>query len=212
MAMDAVVLLRVAGKTAAAALAAHLASPAGKKSPPGLTAVGVDGGALVYTRLPFASEPGEILTALKKTLGKALDDHKDKRGVYVFPELGRGGHSSYDEVLEELGELGYWAQWGDIDKRVDKTALAAPAGFPGVDANLMQNLASAAMSNDPEEMGRLGAQFGNLLASQAGLGDLAEMIRKAAASLQTEQSLDDEFSAEDDALGAEDDEPPAKKS
>jgi hypothetical protein len=199
MAMDAVVLLRVTGKTAAAAVADHLASPAGAKSPKGLVSTSVDGGSLLYTRLPFSAEPGEILSAVKKTLGKALDEHKDKRGVYVFPELGRGSLGSYDEIIEELGELGYWAHWSDVGKKVDKNAIAANPSFPGVDPSLMQNLASAAMSNDPDEMARLGAQFGDLLAKQAGLGDLADMIRKAAAGMNAQAAIEDEFEDDDEA-------------
>ena len=180
MAMDAVVLLRASGKTIASALAAHLASPAGAKSPKDLVATAIDGGALLYTRLPFSAEPGEVLGAVKRYLGKAVDAHDDKRGVYVFPDLGRGSPGSYDEVLEDLGELGYWAKWSDVGKKTQAPAAALNPSFPGVDPNLMQNLASAAMSNDPDEMARLGAQFGDLLAKQAGLGDLADMIRRAA--------------------------------
>ena len=198
MALDAVVLLRVAGKVAATAVAEHLASPAGAKSPKGLVATTLEGGSLLYIRLPFSSEPGEILAAVKKALGKSIDGHSDKRGVYVFPELGRGTYASYDEVIEELGELGYWAKWSDLGKKVDKAAMAANPSFPGVDPDLMKNLADAAMSNDPDEMARLGAQFGDLLAKQAGLGDLADMIRKAAAGMNAQASIEDEFDDEDD--------------
>jgi hypothetical protein len=197
MAMDAVVLLRVAGKVAAAAVEAHLASPAGKaQKDKGVVATSVEGGCLLYVRLPFSSEPFEILSAVKRLLGKTIDQHKEKRGVYVFPELGRGGFASYDDVIEELGELGYWAQWADVGKNKKADAQPNPAAnlaFPGVDPGLMQNLAAAAMSNDPDEMARLGAQFGDLLAKQAGLGDLADLLRKAAASADTEKALEDEF-------------------
>lgn len=207
MAMDAVVLLRVAGKAAGTAVTDYLASPAGAKAPKGLVATTLEGGCLLYTRLPFSSEPGEILAAVKKTLGKAIDGHSDKRGVYVFPELGRGAYTSYDEVIEELGELGYWAKWSDVGKKVDKAAMAANPSFPGVDPDLMKNLADAAMSNDPDEMARLGAQFGDLLAKQAGLGDLADMIRKAAAGMNAQTALEDEFDEEED----EEEKPPAAK-
>ena len=197
MAMDAVVLLRVAGKIAASSLADYLASPAGAKAPKGLVVTTLEGGSLLYVRMPFASEPGEVLAAVKKTLGKSIESHSDKRGVYVFPELGRGSYTSYDEVVEELGELGYWAKWSDVGKKVDKAAIAANPSFPGVDPDLMKNLADAAMSNDPDEMARLGAQFGDLLAKQAGLGDLADMIRRAAAGMEAQAALEDEFEDED---------------
>ena len=215
MAMDAVVLLRVAGKVAAMAVTEHLAGPSGAKASKGLVATTLEGGCLLYTRLPFSSEPGEILASVKKTLGKALDGHSDKRGVYVFPELGRGTYASYDEVVEELGELGYWAKWSDVGKKVDKAAMAANHSFPGVDPDLMKNLADAAMSNDPDELARLGAQFGDLLAKQAGLGDLADMIRKAAAGMNAQTAIESEFDEEDgdDArqIVEAPAEPPAKK-
>jgi hypothetical protein len=202
MAMDAVVLLRVAGKVAAAAVEAHLASPAGKaQKDKGVVATTIEGGCLLYVRMPFSSEPFEILAAVKRLLGKSIDQHKEKRGVYVFPELGRGGFGAYDDIIEELGELGYWAQWADVGKSKKTEAQPNPAAnfsFPGVDPGLMQNLAAAAMSNDPDEMGRLGAQFGDLLAKQAGLGDLADLIRKAATSAQTDQALANEFDDDSD--------------
>lgn len=204
MAMDAVVLLRVAGKVAAAAVEAHLASGAGAgKTPKGVVATSVEGGSLLYVRMPFSSEPHEILAAVKRLLGKTIEQHKEKRGVYVFPELGRGGFGSYDDIIEELGELGYWAQWADVGKAKKGDAQnqvnpAANISFPGVDPGLMQNLAQAAMSNDPDEMARLGAQFGDLLARQAGLGDLADLIRRAATSAETDKALDDEFDEDED--------------
>lgn len=68
----------------------------------------LDDGVLVRTRASFASEPDELALALRRIAGDALDRHRDERGVLMIPDVARPAASTYEGVVEEVGEGGTW--------------------------------------------------------------------------------------------------------
>ncbi len=91
----------------------------------------LDDGVLVATGARFDSPPSAIGVALRLLLGEALDLHQDPRGVFVYPDVVEAQGRTYDAVLDEMGEGGFWCPMN---------AEAGPEGPEAVEA-MMAGLA-----------------------------------------------------------------------
>lgn len=69
----------------------------------------LDDGVLVRTGARFDEEPEALADILCDALGDALDDHEDPRGVLLIPSVADPKATTYDAVVEEIGEGGTWA-------------------------------------------------------------------------------------------------------
>jgi hypothetical protein len=57
----------------------------------------------------FGTEPEELAAYVRQVAGTTLDLHQDPRGVFVVPSVAwKSSYSSYQAVLDEVGELGQW--------------------------------------------------------------------------------------------------------
>lgn len=191
MAMEAVALLKL--PAAAVTEAIGHAKKAERARDPKVTAL--EDATLLAFRLPFSEEPLAMTKTLRALLGPKLGDHKDPRGVFVYPDVARPSATTYAAVLDEVGEAGFFLPTDEKKARAEsgqaKASMEMP-GMPGFDPALLQGLAEAAETNDPEQMARLGSELGNLLAKQMGLPDLGEMLRKAVEETNAEGDEGDE--------------------
>lgn len=153
MALDAIALLRLP--------AADL--------PEGAVLRTLDDGVLVRTRASFASEPEDLALALRRVAGDALDRHRDARGVLMIPDVARPSASSYEGVVEEIGEGGTWI---DVDEEED-------AGLEGGDllATMMGAMSTPEMQSAiARARDALAGASGDAGAAQARMMELARSM------------------------------------
>lgn len=200
MGIDAAALLKLSRAALAKRFAVH--SPAATEEetvfrgengfPFRMTAAG--DATVVWTSLPFGSEPDEIGLGLRKILGDALDGHVDARGIFVLPDVSSPKAKGYDAVLDEIGEAGFWAPMVDASYVPKRLQNAAPGSFEASVRDLMAAIPPDAMaemeramtSGDPNAMAGLQAQMAQLLSSQPGL---MEQLGQALAGLQGEGGM-----------------------
>ena len=112
MTMNAVAIVKIAHQTLREAL-----RPSGGEDLPDVVDRGdglsfrmtpLDDATLIHPTLSFDHEPDEIADALKRCLGGVMSAHRDSRGVLVFPDKAMPQSKSYDGVIDEIGELGFW--------------------------------------------------------------------------------------------------------
>ncbi|MBW2523895.1 MAG: hypothetical protein JRI23_06965 [Deltaproteobacteria bacterium] len=132
----------------------------------------LDDGCLIRGFAPFGSEPDELHDRLAALLGSAVDDHGDDRGIYVFPDKVRPQSRAYADVIEEVGEIGFW-----VEPTVAPTALSAAAS--GLPADLKAQLDGLMGGADPGALDELGQAMASGDAAQ--LGKLSEQLRGAVA-------------------------------
>ncbi len=125
MGINAVALLRIP----LAQVRAELSAREGSHSKGALRAAALDDATLLHTATPLGSEPAELADRLRELLGEALERHRDERGIYVFPNVAKPTARSYDGVIEELGELGFWVELSSTEpaEAPDESERAASA-------------------------------------------------------------------------------------
>jgi hypothetical protein len=74
---------------------------------------------LVRLGVSFASEPEELALALHRSVGDALERHRDPRGVLVMPEVAAPKAASYDSVAREIGDGGTWVKIEEEEEAAD---------------------------------------------------------------------------------------------
>lgn len=94
----------------------------------------LDDASLVVTTFGFDREPDELAEALKRCVGGVLAAHRDPRGVLVFPDKAMPTARSYDTVVEEIGELGFWISLAKkpVPAPAPRKAAVAPARAPSI--------------------------------------------------------------------------------
>ncbi len=83
---------------------------------------------LVRLGVSFASEPEELVLALRQRVGDALDRHRDSRGVLVMPEVARPKATTYDEVVQEVGDGGAWVAIEEDEEELPDDLLSVMMG------------------------------------------------------------------------------------
>lgn len=102
-----------------------------------------DGSFLLHTFQPFAlfAASDDVAHTWLDQFGEALGDvHDDPRGILFFPDSIEPEVSTYEGVVEEVGEEGMWIP---LVPELDANALAA--ALPGVDMAALQALAGQLM-------------------------------------------------------------------
>lgn len=186
MGIRAVALLKVPSTQLAEALERAADSPEpshlGDDAP--LSVTPLDDGSLVTTAASLDSDPADLAQLLRQKLGRTLDQHADSRGIYVFPDVAKPKARSYDALIDELGELGFW-----VESAANETAPAfAGAAGPGalgaqlrnvmesIDEDTLKAAERAVTSGDSEAMQAVTEQVQNVLGggptSSDGLGAL----------------------------------------
>lgn len=123
----------------------------------------VDAG-LVYTPVPFGADADALLETLWDFLGDALADHDDDRGVFVLPSVAPAKSATYDEVIDEVDEVGEWVALDDEEGDEDDEMAAEgdvmqgmpsmpgmPPGMPQGD-DFMAMMASITNSLGPDTL------------------------------------------------------------
>lgn len=95
---------------------------------------------LVKAGVTFVSEPDQLARALRRVAGDALDRHRDPRGVLLMPDVARPQGTTYDAIVEEVGEGGTWIS---LDEEEDDD----DAGDGDLLATMMQAMASPGMQD-----------------------------------------------------------------
>ncbi|MDP3279026.1 MAG: hypothetical protein Q8Q09_27785 [Deltaproteobacteria bacterium] len=170
MAIEAIALLKFTPAQIEAAFPAQGSTRPGADGQP-LKLSALEDAVLLTLNVSFDLEPDEAGALLRKRLGSLLDSHTDSRGVLVLPDRAKPRSKTYDDAIDEVGELGFWA------KKVDKDYKPA-ARTPR--AQLDEDL-SKTLSDD----NTLGAQM------QAMMGGFSpDMMAQAQAMLGSPQGAD----------------------
>src|SRR3954468_17814631 len=117
MGIDAVAMLRIPG----------LVAP---KNSLGL-APGVEhrgSASLINTMIRFDElAPDEHAYHLRRSLGALLDQHDDPRGIFLFPDVCEPKSQDYEQIVNELAQVGVWAPVAPLD-HIPLKYTNAPAG------------------------------------------------------------------------------------
>lgn len=131
--------------------------------PPGLHVRRLADGVLVHGGVSFGGEPDEHAMWIRASLGDALAGHDDDRGVFVLPDVAEPRATTYEGVVEEIGEAGMWVQVG-APGAIPARFAAAPegsleaaiaAGMAAMGPDLLAEMQRAAMSGDPAAFARV---------------------------------------------------------
>jgi hypothetical protein len=155
--------------------------------PQGLTTKTLDDATLVHTKVDFSSEPAELADALQAQLGDALDAHDDERGVFVLPHVAAPKATSYQGVIDEVGELGMWVETSQAPAQALGGAPDLGA-FGALVSELMQSLSPetiaemqrAVMTGDMAALARVQAQVTAALGGEAAVAARSQELARAA--------------------------------
>jgi len=162
-----------------------------------------DGSFLLHTFQPFSvfEEGGMDAIQWLAQFGEALPEvHEDPRGILFFPDSIEPEATTYDGVVEEVGDEGSWLSPGDIE---------LPEGLAnamqGVDMGALQQLAGQLLgattameqgSAPPEELARMLTGLQEQLASTLGVD--VNALTAAAQQFQQQHGGGAGAAAEDD--------------
>jgi len=176
-------------------------------------ATSLDDGLLLATDTSFADDPEELSVAVRALAGPAVESqHRDPRGILFVPSVVTPAATSYEAVVEEIGEGGVW---GPL---VDALELpAGPEGFQALLGNLLGQLpssllaaANAAAQGQPGAFEAMGAQLQGILGNGDSLANLfgaqtdtggVPMLQALATAALSNPALDDADSDEDLSVG-----------
>lgn len=144
----------------------------------------LDDATLVFTPVPFATEPDEIALAVRTLLGGGLDAHDDKRGIFVLPDKAAPKGGGYAAALDDVGELGMWVPKVAADY-VPKRIAEAPAGsmeaqlrdlMAAIPPDQLAQMESLMASGDPNAFGAIQAQLASVFGSPEALAQLQQTV------------------------------------
>lgn len=123
----------------------------------------LDDATIVFTGVPFDGDAEDVLDVLDDRLDQLFDEHDEARGLFVFPRKALVAVSTYQAMLDEVGELGEWIALDADDS--NEADAAAQRGVIVNDADdeddeddggdLMQMVAGLANSLGPETLARM---------------------------------------------------------
>jgi hypothetical protein len=108
------------------------------------------------------SDPDALGAIVRALLGDALDAHDDERGVFTFPKAAMPKATTYDAVIEEVGEMGEWAPAAAASAGDDFASMAA--GLLGGLGPEVMDLQRRMMAGDPTAMQDAMKHMGAILA------------------------------------------------
>jgi hypothetical protein len=164
MAIEAIALLKLTRAQMEAAFPAKGAERPGADGKP-LKLSALEDAVLLTLGASFDLEPDEASALLRARLGAALDQHDDPRGVLVIPDKARPGSKRYDEAVEEVGDLGFWARKVGAD--------FVPAPRPAVDESADEDLDVDEGDADRDDEAAGDNPFGGAMKNLLGGGGLS---------------------------------------
>lgn len=148
----------------------------------------LDDGVLVFTHQRFGGDLEELGATLRHLLGDALDQHDDPRGVFVVPDVAAPEASSYDGVIEEIGEAGEWAPLVSVDHAPASLAGAPDGSFANMVGQMMgalggdtiSDLMQAVTTGDPDALAAMQDKLVAALGGQEQLEAFGQRMLEAA--------------------------------
>jgi hypothetical protein len=142
---------------------------------------------LVRTRAPFGAEPEELGQLLGAALGPLLDEHGDPRGIFVYPDVAKPKTTTYDAIVDEFGEAGFWvpclepAALGQGPAGLTPDALEATMRqlVGGLPPGALAQMQQALTQTDPSTLARAAAELEGALAGNS--GDLMGVLQRTMA-------------------------------
>ena len=178
MGIDAVAVLHLPFEEITRELTPHDEAAGTYRSPTGapVLIVAAADATLVHTLVRFGSEPDELGLALRLLLGDLVDRHPDERGIFVFPDVAEPKARSYHEVLDEIGEAGFWVPRVPADHVPKRIAQAEPGSLEAAVRDMMAALPPGAMADlhraavgiDPATMAKAAEQLQAALGGREG--------------------------------------------
>lgn len=132
--------------------------------------------AVLFTSgLPYSADPLELAIRLVTDVGDALAAHHDPRGVFFFPSVAAPRSTTYEELIEEVGEGG-----GFVRIPADEGLGLDPQAIMGALGGVTPELATAfdALLSDPRLAAAAEQVRTQLLAGEG--NDLFEVARTMA--------------------------------
>jgi hypothetical protein len=135
----------------------------------------LEDGLLLTTDASFADDPEELSVAVRAVVGPALEtEHRDPRGIFLIPDVVTPTGSTYEAVVDEIGEGGVW---GPLVDSLDLPE--GPQAFQAMLGNLLNQLpssliaaANAAAQGQPGAFEAMGAQLQGIIGRSGPLSEL----------------------------------------
>jgi hypothetical protein len=156
--------------------------------PSRLRSVKLDDATLVHTGVAFGGDIEMLAYGIRTSIGDALDQHDDPRGVFVLPDVAETRARTYEAVLVEVGEAGEWVRKIAAGE-VPRGLLDAPDGsFGALMGQAMQALGGENMaeiqralaSGDYSALEKMQAQMAAAVGGEEALNALAAQLIGAA--------------------------------
>lgn len=132
-------------------------------------------GAAVHLGLKLTeASGGQLVARLRELLGDLLDQHDHPRGVPVYPASYAPDVTTFDALVEELGEGADWVALDAGDAEQDPMAAAAGLlGEAGVDLEALQRQMA---SGDPNALMESAMGLAQQLADSGKLGEMQQAM------------------------------------
>jgi hypothetical protein len=152
----------------------------------------LDDAVLVFTLTRFSADLESMALAVRLRLGDALDAHRDKRGVFLFPDVAEPLARTYEGVITEVGQAGAWAPIVAADHvpsalgNAPEGSLAAVMGelMGAIGGDLRAELMKAMATGDPSAMPAIKEKLVAAMGGQEQADALASRLTAAAAAEQ----------------------------
>ena len=143
--------------------------------PADVKATELDDGVVVALGVKLTeAEPEELAARLRQLVGNALDAHDHPRGVPVYPASYAPEATTFDALVEELGEAADWISVEDEPDAGDPmAAMAGLLGDAGVDLGALQ---AQMASGDPNALMESAMQLAQQLADSGKLGEVQQAM------------------------------------
>ncbi len=201
MPIHAVALLRIDPQRLRAAFpAASGADELTLEGPAGPVRAVSTGDALhLHLGVPFDTPPRQLGRMVRRVLGDLADEHSDDRGVYVYPDIARSDASTYEAIVDDLGEGGMWVPLAATEPTTSGGANLFDAIEGLMNGDMLAQLQSALGDSSGDPMASLAGLAGKLLEDPS----LRETVQTAANALMSNGQLPDPSELRPDALLAQ---------
>jgi len=183
MGIEAVAVVKISHESLVKAFPSRDGAVRGASGMP-LRMTALEDATVVFTPVPFGSEPDEIGLAVRKLLGDQLDAHDDKRGIFVFPTVAHPKARGYAALIDEIGEVGFWVPRVD-NNYVPKRVAEAPDGtlaaqlrdlMSTIPSEVISEMEQAMALGDPAVLAQTQARLAGVLATQGNLEQLQRSL------------------------------------
>jgi hypothetical protein len=121
----------------------------------------LDDAALIPIAVPFGGDPQAVLDALWALLGDTFADHDDDRGLFVIPSVAKPRSSTYDAVIDEIGDAGEWIALDDEDDDTAQGEVVDEDDGVGPGADFLSMLGQITSALGPDTIQNLQRAMGS---------------------------------------------------